>query len=151
MILWNRILVGLEDSKSSLAAVRYLTAVLGGSPNCQIHLLAVFHPPVGENPAQEEERRLKAKEKRANLHQVLAKAREMLLQANFPFNNLSMEMVESKGQTVSQVIMAQQRKGGFGTVVLGRRGLSKAEEFLYGSVSSKVMHQTEGFALWVVS
>jgi Universal stress protein family. len=42
-------------------------------------------------------------------------------------------------------------EGGFGTVVIGRRGVSKAEEFLFGSVSTKVMHLAKDCAVWVVA
>jgi len=43
------------------------------------------------------------------------------------------------------------KEGGFGTVALGRRGVSKAEEFLFGSVSSKIIHSVKGCTVWVVA
>jgi nucleotide-binding universal stress UspA family protein len=47
-------------------------------------------------------------------------------------------------------ILREARAGGFGTVVLGRRGISLAREFFMGRVSSKVVHGAEGLAVWVV-
>ena len=47
-------------------------------------------------------------------------------------------------------IVRQAKKGGYGTIVLGRRGLSKVREFLMGRVTNKVLDRAEGFALWIV-
>ena len=41
------------------------------------------------------------------------------------------------------------KKGDYGTVVVGRRGVNRA--FFMGSVSKYVLNHTEGRALWVVS
>ena len=36
-------------------------------------------------------------------------------------------------------------------LVIGRRGVSKAEEFLFGSVSNKLIHHAKDRTVWVVS
>ncbi len=43
---------------------------------------------------------------------------------------------------------AKERK--YGTIVMGRRGLSKVREFLMGRVTNKVLSRAEGFAVWIV-
>lgn len=40
--------------------------------------------------------------------------------------------------------------GGYGTIVLGRRGLSQVEKFTMGSVSSKTLQLAEEMAVWIV-
>ena len=47
-------------------------------------------------------------------------------------------------------ILTEAREGEYGTIVMGRRGLSKVREFLMGRVTSKVLHRAEGFAVWIV-
>ena len=47
-------------------------------------------------------------------------------------------------------ILREAKEGGYGTIVMGRRGLSKVREFLMGRVTSKVLSRAEGFALWIV-
>ena len=47
-------------------------------------------------------------------------------------------------------ILTEAREGAYGTIVMGRRGLSKVREFLMGRVTSKVLHRAEGFAVWIV-
>jgi nucleotide-binding universal stress UspA family protein len=47
-------------------------------------------------------------------------------------------------------ILQEAKEGGYGTIVMGRRGLSKVREFLMGRVTSKVLSRAEGFTLWIV-
>ena len=47
-------------------------------------------------------------------------------------------------------ILREAENGGYGTIVLGRRGLSKPPEFLMGGITSKVLSRAKGFAVWIV-
>ena len=47
-------------------------------------------------------------------------------------------------------ILTEAQEGVYGTIVMGRRGLSKVHEFLLGRVTNKVLHRAEGFAVWIV-
>ncbi len=57
----------------------------------------------------------------------------------------------SMGGNLSMKILDVVHEDGFGTVVLGRRGVSKAEAFLFGSVSNKIIHYVKNCTVWVVS
>jgi nucleotide-binding universal stress UspA family protein len=81
----------------------------------------------------------------------LAEAYLILVEARLARENLSTELVETNGRTVSQTIMDHQAQGGFGTVVVGRRQRSKAEEFIFGSVSNSVVHRATDCCVWVVA
>jgi nucleotide-binding universal stress UspA family protein len=151
MILWNRVLVGVDGSEHSLNAVRYLAAVLGGSSNCKVHIIAVHIPTVMEDPGRVEEVKRRDIERRVALEEHLLKVHRILVEARLAQENLSTELIETDGSIgVGQVLMNVQREGGYGTVVVGRRGLSKAEEFLFGSVSNTVVHQATDCCVWVV-
>jgi nucleotide-binding universal stress UspA family protein len=47
-------------------------------------------------------------------------------------------------------ILTEARKGAYGTIVMGRRGLSQVHQLLMGRVTNKVLHRAEGFAVWIV-
>ncbi len=151
MILWNRVLVGLDSSEAALNAVRYLAGVLGGANTCKVRLLAVHQAPAQEDPSLREEAAGGDDELRLALEERLLEAYHILVQARLPPENLSTELVEAAGRTVGETIMAHQRQGGYGTVVVGRRGVSKAEEFLFGSVSSSVVRMAGDCCVWVVA
>lgn len=151
MILWNRILVGMDESEPSLNALRYLAGVLGGSNTSKVRLLAVYIAPDPDSHPDPHLRADLAAERRLALEARLAQAYHMLVEARLARENLSTDLVEASGRTVGQVIMDYQAEGGYGTVVVGRRRLSKAEEFLFGSVSSTVVHTATDCCVWVVA
>ena len=47
-------------------------------------------------------------------------------------------------------ILKEAKEGNYGTIVMGRRGLSKVHEFFLGRVTTKVLHRAAGGALWIV-
>ena len=47
-------------------------------------------------------------------------------------------------------ILATAREGNYGTVVMGRRGISAVHEFIMGRVTAKVLNGAEGLAVWIV-
>jgi nucleotide-binding universal stress UspA family protein len=47
-------------------------------------------------------------------------------------------------------ILREAKEGDYGTIVMGRRGLSKVHEFLMGRVTNKVLSRAAGFAVWIV-
>ena len=47
-------------------------------------------------------------------------------------------------------ILKEAKEGDFGTIVMGRRGLSRVHEFPLGRVTTKVLHRADLFALWIV-
>ena len=56
----------------------------------------------------------------------------------------------SIGTSIARDILQVQQQGDFGTLVIGRRGVSRAEEFLFGSVTTKVTHLAKDCTVWVV-
>jgi nucleotide-binding universal stress UspA family protein len=46
-------------------------------------------------------------------------------------------------------ILDEARSNGYGTLVMGRRGLSRVYGFLTGRVTDKILHQGEGLAVWI--
>jgi nucleotide-binding universal stress UspA family protein len=47
-------------------------------------------------------------------------------------------------------ILATAREGNYGTVVMGRSGISAVREFIMGRVTTKVLNAAEGLAVWIV-
>jgi hypothetical protein len=42
-------------------------------------------------------------------------------------------------------------RGGYGTIVAGRKGISRVEEFNMGRVTSKLLQLAKGLAVWIVA
>ncbi len=75
----------------------------------------------------------------------------MLLAAGLPKDAVT-ERTErcSTEPSIAQTILDIQQTGGYGTLVVGRRGITKGEEFLFGSVSTKLVRDARNCAVWVV-
>ncbi|MBW1828684.1 MAG: universal stress protein, partial [Deltaproteobacteria bacterium] len=73
---------------------------------------------------------------------------EILMQAGFEEGNIQSKVENSKKGVARDII--NESKTGYGTVVLGRRGLSGVQEFFLGSVSNKVINSVKNVSVFVV-
>jgi nucleotide-binding universal stress UspA family protein len=97
--------------------------------------------------APDEEISHKAEE---SMKSVFEKATSRLEHAGFGRNQITARTatgVLSRAGAIIQYAL----KGEYGTIVVGRRGLSEVEEFPMGRVSNKVIHMARELAVWVVS
>jgi nucleotide-binding universal stress UspA family protein len=51
----------------------------------------------------------------------------------------------------STALLNEARNGGYGTIVIGRKGISEVEEFEMGRVGSKLVQAARDMAVWVIS
>jgi nucleotide-binding universal stress UspA family protein len=58
--------------------------------------------------------------------------------------------IRKKKEGVARDILREIAEGGYGTVVVGRRGISRTQQFLFGSVSNKIVHNARGCTVMVV-
>jgi len=87
-------------------------------------------------------------QKKELVNEAMQKAKEILLNAGFEENNIIMKAQAKKKGIVRDII--SEANSGYDTIVLGRRGLSGIQEFLFGSVSQKVLHLAKGISIIVV-
>ena len=79
----------------------------------------------------------------------VAKARQMLLDAGLTEEKISTKVVDGS-RSAAEDILREARNNGHGTIVLGRHGQSMIKEFIFGNVTSKVLHGSAGLAIWIV-
>lgn len=149
---WHKILVTVDDSIVSERVLNYVGEVVScAADKVQILLLHVYPDPPpfyyteGHNLTEYKEAKDQAARK------IFDNAERILEKHHIAGKHITSSSVMTQGKTYSEVIIETRRQGEFGTVVLGRRGISKAEEFLFGSVSSAVIRESHDFTVWVVS
>ncbi|MBU1713140.1 MAG: universal stress protein, partial [Proteobacteria bacterium] len=81
---------------------------------------------------------------------VIEEAKRKLVSAGLDPAKISGKILTEKPSRAGGII-AEAKAGGFGTIVVGRRGLSSVEEFFIGRVSRKVLHMAKKMAVWVVN
>ena len=91
--------------------------------------------------------------KRHSLTQIFADSQNVFAALDF-----KKEAVQSRfdadfsigDKKISQRILAEAVKGQYGTVVLGRKGITRAREFRLGSVTLRTLAEADQGTTWVV-
>ncbi len=141
----RHLLVAVDGSESSEKAVLYVADFLGDSPGFRVTLFHVL----GEIPEGEEDGGERSEgEERARSE--LERYRTILGEAGFPPEKVETVVIPGGGKPVAEMIMKGQAELGSCTIVIGRRRKSRKEEFLFGSVSSRLVKQARMCSVWVV-
>jgi len=146
----DKILLTLDGSDNAARAVDFAGSILGGH-NYKIRLLHV----------------IRGKENRRRIHQTnyspkehtqaaqkaighaMEKAKAKLVDSGFKPHSVSFKIITGAFSRAG-AITEEARQGGYGTIVLGRRGLSSLQEFFIGRVTNKVIHLAKDRSVWIV-
>ena len=149
----GKVMLGLDPSEGAMRAVDHLGAILGGT-NTEVTLLNVLRSPsmfVPEledlSPASRKEIYDQAKEEIAPVFQ---EATRVLTKAGFNQDQITTNLITGVSSRAGAIV-EEAKRGGCGTIVIGRRGISKVEEFFMGRVSNKLINLARDMAVWVVN
>jgi hypothetical protein len=146
--LKNTMLIALNDSLSSRAAVDFIAGLAICPEEMEITLLHVFRKP----SAGEELMGAKfMKEQPARFLKAMEEAKDQLVEKGCNPNAVNIKLVTNPYPTVADGIIDQFNKGEYTMVVIGRKRMSKAEEFVKGDVSVKLVRALQGAAVLVVT
>ena len=146
----KHLLVAVDDTESSKRAVLYVADLLGGLPGFTVTLCSIIPAPEQDFFDREEQERLWIKENKAQAEKLLGHYRQMLIQSGFPEDKVRIRPFVNTEKSFADAILAMRCDHTCCTVVVGRHHKSKTEEFLYGSTSSRLVHEAKNCAVWVV-
>lgn len=146
----RHLLAAVDESANSRRAVMYLADFFCGHPEVFITLLAIIPEPSEDFFATPGERQSWLEDRRQEMNKALLDCRLILLSAGFSEQQIATRLVEKNCTSIGEVILAEQEKLHCCIVVVGRRGLSHNEEFLFGSTSSKILHHARNCAVLIV-
>jgi len=148
---YNRnILIAVDESENARRAVSYVGQFLSGIKGFKVLILHVIPEPEEDyfpNPAE--------KDKWLNAHKqkiddMLERYREILINEGFDPQDVSVQSTLRFCPSMAKCILAERDQTEYSTIVVGRQGLSRSEEFLFGSVSSKIVNHARDCTVWVV-
>jgi len=134
----GKILVGLDPSEGAMKAVDYLGTILDGTDL----KVTLFHAV----RALDEEMFHDAQE---SMESVFAEAASRLEKAGVSRSQITTRLATGVRSRAGAII-EEALKAGYGTIFVGRRGISFVEEFSMGRVSNKIIHLAKELAVWVV-
>ncbi len=147
---WKNVLIAVDDTTTSENALKYTADIIGKLEAARICLLHIYPEPppdyYGSGRSLDDYRQ--EKEERAAV--FLNRAENILLESGIDGQSIISMYHMADHSTISQAILAIQTAGKYGTVIVGKRGVSKAEEFLFGSISSSLVHHSKDCTVWVV-
>ncbi len=146
----RHILVALDRSENAKKAALYVADFLGGMPGFRVTLLSIVPEPSEDYFETGEQRKAWIEEESSGAEKLLRNYREMLIQSGFSEDKVRMKVDVKNCPSIADCILDDQKKLGCCTIVMGRRGISKKEEFLCGSTSSTVLHCGKNCAVWVI-
>ena len=149
----KKILIAVDSSENSLRAVDHAGFMISGT-DCTATLFHTFRnlkEHVDKGPVEKEAdlEKLFQTKKGEKIAPYMRKARDILLDAGVPERQVTLK-VTGGTKNAADDIVREARDNDHGTIVMGRRGLSPFKEFVFGSVTSKVLYHSAGLALWIV-
>ncbi|MEJ2235076.1 MAG: universal stress protein [Syntrophobacterales bacterium] len=84
-----------------------------------------------------------------DIRSMIDSYKERLEQAGVKGTRISIKL-KLRSQTRAGDILEEASKGNYGTLIIGRRGLSAIQELPLGRVATKVLHRAKGTAVWIV-
>ena len=144
---YNSFLIAVNDSVSSHATIDFLCKLPISPVQVHITLLHILRKPI----AGDELMGKKYMEKQPDrLMVILKKFKSKLIEHGFLSDKIDTKLISDDYQTVGDGIIDQYKKGNYGMVIIGRKRMSKAEEFVLGDPSVKLIRSLEKTAVLVV-
>lgn len=146
----KHILIAVDESDSSRRAVLYVADFLGGFPGFTVTLLQVIPAPEEDFFDTAAEQDAWVRDKLAAAGKMLENYRQILIQSGFPENKVRHRACIEESRSFSDAILEMRCDLTCCTIVVGRHHKSRTEEFLFGSTSSRLIHEASNCAVWVV-
>ena len=116
--------------------------------NTHITFLHVFRKPSASEELMGEE--YMQEKLPAKINAMLEDAKNKLIAKGFLSENIKINYISDPYPTIADGIIDQYSKGVYDIVVIGRKEMSKAEEFVLGDISTRLIRALKGAAILVV-
>jgi nucleotide-binding universal stress UspA family protein len=144
------ILIAVDESKNARRAVNYVGQLLSGVKGFKVKILHVICQPDADFFPTSVEKHKWLRQYKQKVDTMLEDYRRILIREGFDMNDVSVRSTLRYCPSLAECILAEREKMKCRTIVLGRQGLSRSEEFLFGSVSSKIVNHARDCTVWVV-
>jgi len=146
----KNILIAVDDSDNSRRAVSYVAQLLGEVSGFTVTILHVVSEVEDDYFDGDRERDKWLKNYQQKVNTMLEDYRQILIQGGFNAANVSVRSPIRYCPSMAECILSERDELQYDTIVVGRQGLSRKEEFLFGSISSKIVTHGRNCTVWVV-
>lgn len=146
----KNILIAVDESENARRAVSYVGQLLGEMKGFKVTILHIIGRPEEDYFPTSAEKEKWLTQYKEEVNTMLADYRQILIDRGFDPKSVSVRSTLRYCPSMAECILAERDETEYSTIVLGRQGLSRKEEFLFGSISSKVVTHARNCAVWVV-
>jgi len=146
----RNILIAADESENAQRAVIYVGKLLGGVEGFKVTVLHVIREPEEDYFPTESDKDRWYNEYRRQVDTMLDNYRNILIDAGFKPEDVSTRSTVRYCPSMAECILAETDSTEYGTLVVGRKGLTHKEEFLFGSISGKIVRTAKNCTVWVV-
>ncbi len=151
----REILVAMDGSPGAMKAVDFVANLFGGTSkeivlfHAMRHLAFPFMDTGDASPMKEIEEMLWSEDQEV-MEQVFEDAKARLFKAGFQTAQVRTKIIKGVNSRAASLI-GKVKTNVYGTLVVGRTGVSQVDEFNIGRVSNKVVHHAENMAVWIIA
>ena len=146
----HHIVIAVDGSDNSRRAVAYVGEFLSGQKGFTLTLLHVIHMADEDFFPSPPERGRWIRSERKKIARWMSVYQQMLIDRGLSPQDVQIRIVEQTGPSLARLILFEMARLDAGTIVVGRQGVSRKEEFLFGSVSKQIVSHARTFTVWVV-
>lgn len=146
----RHILIAVDSSDNARRAVLFVGDFFGCYEGFQVTLLHIILEPEATFFQNNEERTKWLASQREEAQKVMQEYKNILTDAGFPEDKINVRIDSMRAPSVADCIIKEQEEMKCCTIVIGRRGISKKEEFIFGSTSNKIIHEARKCAVLVI-
>ena len=149
--IYNKnILIAVDASENARRAVSYVGQFLGGLEGFKVTILHVVPEPEEDYFSTSDEKEKWLTQYRQKIDAMLEDSRQLLIKNGFEPENVAIRSTLRYCPSMAACILSERDQAEYSTIVVGRQGLSRREEFLFGSISSKIVNHARNCTVWVV-
>lgn len=145
----EKVLLPIDGSENAMRAVDFVGETLGGF-QFKVNLFHIIRGRTASELSHLFLSKERLEDTKREIEVVFKEANRRLKTSGFKPNQLTTKVVtgiESRAKSIVQ----EARDYDYRTIVIGRRGLTRVQEFFMGRVSSKVINTIRNRAIWVVT
>ena len=146
----KNILIAVDESENARRAVSYVGQFLGGLEGFKVTILHVVPEPEEDYFPTSAEKEKWLTQYRQKIDAMLEDSRQLLIKNGFDPEDVAVRSTLRYCPSMAECILSERDETEYSTIVVGRQGLSRKEEFLFGSISSKVVNHARNCTVWVV-
>ena len=146
----RHILIAVDSSDNARRAVLFVGDFFGCYEGFQVTLLHIILEPEATFFRNNNERTKWLASQREEARKVMKEYKNILTDAGFPEDKINVRIDSMRAPSVADCIIKEQEAMKCCTIVIGRRGISKKEEFIFGSTSNRIIHEARKCAVLVI-